>query len=87
MFIGRGAAQQKCSTMGPRERTGKNVNAPTIKITPTSNPTNRGVWTGKVPADEGAAFLLARLPAMAIMGIIMKNRPNSIANPRVVLYQ
>ena len=79
------------SSAGVREsardsRAGKNVSAPTIKIVETSKPANRPPVTGNVPADSGTVFFLARLPAMASIGIIMKNRPSSCAAAVVVLY-
>src|SRR5690349_24250511 len=77
----------KCSTIGPRLSTGKNVSAPTITITLTSSVVNNGVVTGNVPSDGGMIFLRARFPAMASIGTIMKNLPTSIATPIVVLYQ
>src|SRR5208282_188588 len=77
----------RCSSTGPRLRAGKNVSAPTIRITDTSRTVNRGVVTGNVPAEAGTVFFFARLPAIASMGMIMKNRPTSIVNPPAVLYQ
>ena len=47
----------------------------------------QGVVTGKVPSDGGTAFLRARLPASASIGMITMKRPRSIASPIVVLYQ
>src|SRR5215469_6095460 len=81
------ACISKCSRIGPRLRAGKNVRAPTIKIVETNKPENRAPVTGKVPTDSGTVFFLARLPAMAMIGMIMKNRPRSCAVPVVVLYQ
>ena len=40
-----------------------------------------------VPALAGTIFFFARLPAIASIGTIMKNRPSSIAAPSVELYQ
>ena len=48
---------------------------------------NSGVVTGKVPNDGGTSFLVARLPATASIGTIIRKRPISIAIPIVVLYQ
>ncbi len=48
---------------------------------------NRGPVTGKVPAEAGAAFLAARLPAIARIGMTTKNRPSSVATPIVLLNQ
>ena len=76
----------KCSTIGPRLRTGKKVSAPTITITPTSSAAKSGVVTGKVPSEAGTIFFRLKLPAIASGGMIMKNRPNSIVRPSVVLY-
>src|SRR5690349_24500803 len=77
----------KCSTIGPRLNTGKNVSAPTITITLTSSVENNGVVTGNVPNDGGTIFLRTRFPAIASIGMIIMNRPTSIATPIVVLYQ
>src|SRR5438105_5954218 len=81
------ACSSRCSRMGPRLSAGKNVNAPTIRITETSKIENSGVVTGKVPSDGGTAFLRARLPAIPRMGMIMKKRPIIVFSPSVVLYQ
>src|ERR1700726_427123 len=81
------ACINRCSTIGPRLSAGKKVNAPTITITLTSSVEKSGVVTGKVPSDGGTVFLAARLPAMASIGMIMKNRPTNIATPIVELYQ
>ena len=42
--------------MGPRLSAGKNVNAPTIRITPTSSTVNKVVFTGNVPDEGGTLF-------------------------------
>src|SRR6516162_2515375 len=76
----------RCSRIGPRLKAGKKVRAPTITIVQTSRPLNRAPVTGNVPADSGTLFFLARLPAMAMIGMIMKNRPRSCAAAVVVLY-
>jgi hypothetical protein len=73
--------------MGPRLNAGKKVSAPTIRITPTSNTLNSGVVTGNVPNDGGTYFFLAKFPAMASMGMIMKKRPTSMVIAPTVLYQ
>src|ERR1700722_16372421 len=80
------ACISRCSRIGPRLRAGKNVRAPTIKMVETSKPANRPPVTGNVPADSGTVFFLARLPAMASTGMIMKNRPRSCAVAVLVLY-
>ena len=49
-------------------------------------PCERNGVTGNVPADSGTVFFLARLPAMASTGMIMKNRPSSWATAVLVLY-
>ena len=72
--------------MGPRLSAGKKVNAPTMMMTPIRSTVNSGVVTGKVPKEGGTYFLPARLPAMANIGIIMKNRPRSMVTPMVVSY-
>ena len=50
-----------------------------MRIVPTNSTVKSGVWTGKVPGDGGTSFFLARLPAIASIGTIIKNRPISIA--------
>ena len=39
---------------------------------------------GNVPTDGGTCCLRASEPAIASVGMIRKNRPMSMANPRVV---
>src|SRR5208337_1974622 len=56
-------------------------------MTPIRSTVKSGVVTGKVPSDGGTYFLPARLPAMASMGMIIRNRPINMSNPIVVLYQ
>ena len=48
---------------------------------------NSGVVTGKVPSEGGTYFFCARLPAIASIGMIIKNRPMSIVKPPAMLYQ
>ena len=43
--------------------------------------------TGNEPELGGEVFLRAREPARAMTGTIMRNRPASMANARVWLYQ
>ena len=38
---------------------------------------------GKVPADVGTIFFAASDPAMASIGMIIRNRPMNIASPSV----
>src|ERR1700730_5782686 len=80
------AAISRCSRMGPRLRAGKKVRAPTITMVATSNPANSPPVTGNVPTDSGTILFLARLPAIASTGMIMKKRPRSWATPVLVLY-
>ena len=77
----------RCSRIGPRLRAGKNVSAPTIRITPISSTVNSGVVTGNVPREGGTYFLRARLPAIASMGMIIRKRPINMVNAPAVLYQ
>ncbi len=77
----------KCSTIGPKLSTGKNVSAPTITMMLTKSNVKSGDVTGKVPKLGGTAFLRARFPAIAKTGMITKKRPSSIAIPMVELYQ
>src|ERR1700677_4420927 len=72
--------------MGPRLSAGKNVSAPTMMITPINSALNSGVVTGNVPSDGGTYFFCARLPAIASIGMIMKNRPSSMSKPILVSY-
>ena len=58
-----------------------------MTITLMSSVEKSGVVTGNVPRDGGTVFLLARFPAIASIGMIMKKRPTNIAMPIVVLYQ
>lgn len=55
-------------------------------ITPIRSTVNSGVVTGKVPDDGGIYLFWARLPAIASMGMIMKNRPVSMVIPIVKSY-
>src|SRR5262245_631755 len=77
----------KCSRIGPRLSAGKNVSAPTMRITPIKSTVKSGVVTGNVPKDGGTYFFCARLPATANIGMIIKNRPTSIVIAPAVLYQ
>ncbi len=56
-----------------------------MMTTATSQTTKSGVCVGSVPALEGVIFFRAREPAMARTGTLMRNRPMSMANPRIVL--
>src|SRR6185312_3046020 len=78
---------RKCSTSGPSARAGKNVRAPTITTVPISSPTKSGPVVGSVPVLLATVFFAARLPATASIGMMTRNRPRSIASPRVRLYQ
>src|SRR5580658_7208834 len=78
---------RKCSTTGPSESAGKNVSAAISTTVPTNKPTNSGPCVGNVPLVTGVFFLAARLPPIAISGIINRNRPISVASPVVRLYQ
>src|SRR5271163_1344662 len=77
----------RCSRIGPSASAGKKVSAPTIRITPTRSTVNNGVLTGNVPAEGGASFFCARLPATASIGTIIRKRPTSIATVIDRLYQ
>src|SRR3954468_20155379 len=77
----------KCSRIGPRLKAGKNVSAPTIRITPIRRRLNSGAVTGNVPSEGGTYFFPARLPAIASAGMIIRNRPTSIVIAPAVLYQ
>src|ERR1039458_8849985 len=72
--------------MGPRLSAGKKVRALRMRITLISSTVNSAVFTGKVPGEGGTLFLLARLPASASTGMIMRNRPPSMVKPSITLY-
>src|SRR5580765_4818313 len=78
---------KKCSTIGPSERAGKKVSAPTMTTVPTSRPTNNPPWVGSVPLVIATRFFAARVPATAIRGSRNRKRPMSVARPSVRLYQ
>src|ERR1700719_2974089 len=80
------AAISRCSRIGPRLRAGKKVRAPTITTVATSKPENSPPVTGKVPTDSGTIRFLARLPAIASTGMIMKKRPSNWPTAVLVLY-
>ena len=71
--------------MGPSASAGKKVRPPTIRITPTSRPTNSPPVVGNVPAEGGTDFFSASEPAIAMAGMIMKKRPTNIATAPVML--
>ena len=60
------ASSAKCSAIGPSASAGaKKVRPPTIRIEPTSRPTNNPPWVENVPADAAALRLAASEPATA----------------------
>src|SRR2546429_5618964 len=65
----------------------RKFSAPTRRIVPSSSTTNVPPATGKVPALGGEIFFSPSEPAIAMIGMIIRNRPMSIASPSVVLYQ
>src|SRR5664279_3623445 len=73
------------SAIGPRASAGKKVSAPTMTITPSSNPIHIGPVVGKVPSDAATRRLPAMDPAIARIGTIIAYRPISIANEPVRL--
>ena len=79
MFISR------CSINGPNDSAGKKVKPPIINITDIRRPIKRKLSVRNVPDDTGVIFLRDRLPEIARTGMIMPNRPASIAIPRVRL--
>src|SRR5262249_5181926 len=78
---------RKCSTIGPSASAGKNVNAPTMTITPISRMTNSGPLVGNVPAEGGTIFLFTNDPAIANAGTIIRKRPASMVTPRLPWYR
>src|SRR5215469_3619673 len=58
-----------------------------MRMTPTSMPTNRGLWVSIVPALAGTSCCLASDPASPSAKISGANRPMSITIPPTVLYQ
>ncbi len=79
-----GLAREMLAT-GPNTSAGKKVSPPTMRIVPTSRPTNSAPWVGNVPAEAGTIFFAASEPATASIGTIIRKRPISIARPSVVL--
>src|ERR1700746_3960621 len=77
----------KCSRIGPKLNAGKNVSAPTIRITPIRSTVNSGVVTGNVPSEGGTYFLPAGFPAIASIGMIIRKRPARMVKQMVVSYQ
>src|ERR1700686_2470525 len=75
----------RCSTMGPSASAGKKGRPPTITITPTTRPTNSPPGGGNPPPDPGPNFLAASEPAIAMVGMIIQNRPTNIAIAPVAL--
>ena len=71
--------------MGPKDKAGKNVSAPTIKTTITKNMINSGVCVGNVPALAGTIFFLESEPAIASIGMISQYLEKNIANPKAIL--
>ena len=71
--------------MGPSASAGKKVRPPTMTMTPTTSPTNSPPVVGNVPSDAGTVFLAASEPAIAMVGMIIQNRPTNIATAPVRL--
>jgi hypothetical protein len=74
-----------CSTIGPSDRAGKKLRAPTSTVTATSQKIKRALWVGRVPLEAGTVFLLARDPAMARAGMASQYLETSITIPRARL--
>src|SRR5262249_60472828 len=79
-------AATKCSTIGPSDRAGKKVSAPTIRITPTNSPVNRRPWVGNVPGPGGTVFLPIIEPAIPRIGMIMRKRPTIMVMASVMFH-
>ena len=71
--------------IGPRDKAGKNVNPPTIRMTAINKPMNNQLSVRKVPAEGGVIFFFAMLPAIASTGRITPKRPINMPNPNVML--
>ncbi len=56
-------------------------------MVPISRMRNVPPETGNVPALGGETLLATNEPARAMIGTIIRKRPNNMAMPRVVLYQ
>ena len=56
-----------------------------MRITPTTRPMNNPPVVGKVPSEEGTVFYAANEPAIAMAGMIIQNRPTSMATAPVIL--
>ena len=76
---------RKCSTIGPSARAGRKFSAPMSSTVPMSSTTNVPPDTGNVPALGGAIFFCTSEPASAMIGMIIRKRPMSIARPSVML--
>ena len=76
---------RKCSTMGPRVSAGRKFRAPIRSTVPRSRIRNVPPETGNVPTLGGATFFCTKEPASAMIGMIMRNRPNNMSRPSVVL--
>ena len=64
--------------MGPSERTGKKVSAPTMSTIEIKRIVKTEPLVGNVPLDGGETFFYARLPAMASTGTMMAKRPTNM---------
>lgn len=71
--------------MGPKDKAGKNVSAPTIKTTITKNMIKSGVWVGSVPTLAGTVFFLESEPAIASIGIMSQYLAKNITKPKAIL--
>src|SRR5208283_1333770 len=75
----------KNSPIGPSDKAGKKLSAPTIITTAISQKMNRGVYVGSVPDVTGTFFFLTRLPATASIGICNQNRPMNMQMLSIIL--
>ena len=77
--IGQNLPWLSCSTIGPSETAGKNVRPPMMTMTPMVRPMNMALSVRNVPRDAGTTFLAASAPPRARAGMMMPNRPISMA--------
>src|SRR5208283_827756 len=65
----------KNSPIGPSDKAGKKLSAPTIITTAINQKIKSGVYVGKVPEVTGTFFFFTTLPATASIGICSQNLP------------
>jgi hypothetical protein len=61
---------ENCSTIGPRAKAGRKVNAATMMRVPKRRRENGKLWVGIMPLVGGSLLFIAKLPAIARAGMI-----------------